>query len=141
MCDNASNNDTIIVKLSKLLPDFPGAANWSQCFTHVLNLVVKSILHQFDVPKAQENEAMDEAAKELAELAAGLELKELLSQASATAEGSEADDNVDGWIDEHDQMTEDEINNLMEDVKSVRVMLVKVCNTTEPSFLVTDSFW
>ena len=57
---------------------------------------MKSILHQFDVPKAQENEAMDEAAKELAELAAGLELKELLSQASATAKGSEANDNVDG---------------------------------------------
>ena len=121
----------MIVELSKSLPNFPGLANRSRCFTHVLNLVVKSIMRQFDVPKAQENGAMDEAAKELA---ATLEDEELSSWASVT-EGSEDDDDVDGWIDERDDMTEDERNDLIEDVEPVRLMLVKVS-----LYYTTDSF-
>lgn len=121
----------MIVELSKSLPNFPGPANRSRCFTHVLNLVVKSIMRQFDVPKAQENGAMDEAAKELA---ATLEDEELSSWASVT-EGSEDDDDVDGWIDERDDMTEDERNDLIEDVEPVRLMLVKVS-----LYYTTDSF-
>jgi len=42
--DNASNNDTMIAELENLLDEFPGAANQTRCFTHILNLVVKSIL-------------------------------------------------------------------------------------------------
>jgi hypothetical protein len=43
-CDNASNNDTMIEHLSTLVENFPGAANQTRCFTHILNLVAKSIL-------------------------------------------------------------------------------------------------
>ena len=103
VCDNSSNNNMMIIELSKLLCNLPGAADQSQCFTHVLNFVIKSKIQQFDIFKSQENGAMDEAAKELA---ATLKIKELLSQASST-KGSEVDDNVDGWIDECDNMTKD----------------------------------
>ena len=48
MCDNASNNDVMIEELEHLLNDFPGAANQMRCFAHIINLVVKSILRQFD---------------------------------------------------------------------------------------------
>ena len=48
-CDNTSNNDTMVKHLSTLVENFPGAANQTQCFNHILNLVAKSILHQFEV--------------------------------------------------------------------------------------------
>lgn len=50
-CDNASNNDTMVKHLATLVENFPGAANQTRCFTHILNLVAKSILRQFDVAK------------------------------------------------------------------------------------------
>ncbi|KAF9537612.1 hypothetical protein CPC08DRAFT_613930, partial [Agrocybe pediades] len=47
-CDNASNNDTMIEEMSTLLDHFPGAPNQTRCFTHILNLVAKTIIKQFD---------------------------------------------------------------------------------------------
>ena len=41
VCDNASNNDTMITELECLLPNFGGAKFRVRCFAHVLNLVVK----------------------------------------------------------------------------------------------------
>ena len=64
----------MIAKLSDLLAGFPGAANRSQCFTHVLNLAAKSIIRQYDLQKIQADIAMDKAAKELAKLSSELEL-------------------------------------------------------------------
>jgi hypothetical protein len=58
-CDNASPNDAMIDALAELVIAFPGAANRTRCFTHILNLVVKVILRQFDVPKAKVNEELD----------------------------------------------------------------------------------
>ena len=60
-----SNNDTMIEELTNLLDNFPGPANQTRCFTHVLNLVVKSILWQFDLPKTKGGTHLNEAAKEL----------------------------------------------------------------------------
>lgn len=50
-CDNAANNDMVIKHLSTLVDNFPGAPNQMRCFTHILNLVAKSILRQFNVAK------------------------------------------------------------------------------------------
>jgi hypothetical protein len=59
----------MINELANLLDDFPGSANQTRCFTHVLNLVIKSIIRQFDLPKAQGDKILDEAANELLNLA------------------------------------------------------------------------
>jgi hypothetical protein len=72
-CDNASNNDTMIDELADLLDDFPGPANQTRCFTHVLNLVVKSIIRQFDSPKSKADKNSNEATNELFSLAGNLE--------------------------------------------------------------------
>jgi hypothetical protein len=48
-CDNASPNDTMIEELPKLIAAFPGSANHTRCFDHVLALVAKRIVCQFDV--------------------------------------------------------------------------------------------
>ena len=37
--------------LGKVLVDFPGAVNQTQCFTHTINLCAKSVLKHFDLPK------------------------------------------------------------------------------------------
>ncbi|KAI0037894.1 hypothetical protein FA95DRAFT_1475131, partial [Auriscalpium vulgare] len=47
-CDNASNNDTLIAELAVILESFPGDANRTRCFLHVVNLVAKQLLRQFE---------------------------------------------------------------------------------------------
>ncbi|KAF8870859.1 hypothetical protein BD779DRAFT_1399992, partial [Infundibulicybe gibba] len=47
-CDNATPNDTMVDGLAELIDAFPGAANRTRCFTHILNLVAKAVLSQFD---------------------------------------------------------------------------------------------
>jgi len=76
MCDNVSNNDMMIEELANLLNDFPGPANQTQCFTHVLNLVVKSIIQQFDSPKSKTDKNLNEATNELFSLAGNIEFDE-----------------------------------------------------------------
>ncbi len=39
--DNASNNNTLIKELSKILDDFQGEVTHVWCFAHIFNLVVK----------------------------------------------------------------------------------------------------
>ena len=54
ICDNASANNVMIDHLAILLEAFPGLANHTRCFTHILNLVAKCIMKQFDAPKKKE---------------------------------------------------------------------------------------
>jgi len=97
----------MIEELANLLDNFPSAANQTRCFTHILNLVVKSILSQFDLPKAKAN-----IADEILNLADGLELEEEIS-AKEGEEGEEGDDdNVEGWIDEREGMSELQLEEL-----------------------------
>lgn len=88
----------MIEELEHLLDDFPGAANQTQCFAHIINLMVKSILRQFDVPKAKANEALDEASKVLLHIAEDIETEETETQVSSG--NNKLADNVEGWIDE-----------------------------------------
>ncbi|KAG1734376.1 uncharacterized protein EDB91DRAFT_1037205, partial [Suillus paluster] len=46
--DNASSNDTLVAELATILPKFGGETNWSRCFLHIVNLVAKSLLREFD---------------------------------------------------------------------------------------------
>ena len=115
----------MVVELFNLLPDFPGAANQTRCFLHVLNLVVKSSLRQFDVPKMN-NEVLDDALDELAKLAGNIEQEEAECREVNSDEGDEDDDNVDGWIDERANMTDEEKEELNEAVQPIRLVLTKV---------------
>ena len=110
-------------ELANLLEDFPGRANQTRCFTHVLNLVVKSIIKQFDLPKAW---TLDEAADELWNLAGDIELEEELLAADGE-EGEEGeDDNTEGWIDEREEMTAAELEALDACVHPIKLLLTKV---------------
>jgi hypothetical protein len=123
----------MIETLGDLIDDFPGAENQTRCFLHVLNLVVKSILKQFDLPKSKEKkkngddddngnaEIIDQAVEELLKLAGDID-----SEGELMASDEEEDDNDDGWIDECEDMTEDELRELSASVAPVRLLLTKV---------------
>ena len=117
-CDNASANDAMVDHLENLLEEFPGSVNRTRCFAHILNLVAKSILKQFDSPKGEELEAALDALED-----------ELEDEDETTEDLDEADDNVedDNVVDGRSGMTKEEIKVLEESVKPVRTVLVKVC--------------
>jgi len=66
----------MIEELADLLCDFPGETNQTRCFTHILNLIAKSIIKQFDILKAHADEVLYDTAKELAALAVDLDIEE-----------------------------------------------------------------
>lgn len=115
----------MIAELANLLDDFPGPANQTRCFTHILNLVVKSVIRQFDLPKSKGDKILDDAAKELLSLAGNIEFEE---EELARRDGNEEenDDNVEGWIDERTLMTDIELEELDGSVEPVRLLLTKV---------------
>lgn len=122
----------MISELTRLLPEFQGAASRSRCFTHILNLAAKSVLRLFDLPKAKADEAMSEAARELMKLSEELELDELqsrvaeLEEAGGLSEESDDDNDIEGWVDELAELSDDEREEREEESLAVRLMLVKV---------------
>ena len=125
-CDNASSNNTMIFELSDLLKTFDGDPSRIRCFLHILNLIAKSLLRQFDVPKAQADEALNEAEQELHKLAEGLDLEEAATVQGLSQDDDDDDDDTDGWIDEQAEMSAIEREELDDRVRPIRLLLVKV---------------
>jgi hypothetical protein len=115
----------MVEELANLLDDFPGPANQTWCFLHILNLVVKSIIQQFDLPKSkktsdnkdEDNPTLDAAMAELLKLVRDIDLGEQITVSAGNDEM--ADDNDEGWVDEHEDMTEDELKELAASVQPV----------------------
>ena len=117
----------MVDKLSTLLHEFPGEANRMRCFLHIVNLVVKQLLKQFDVPRKDADSVLDEAEQQLLELAAGIDIEELVTSAEQGAGlGSEGNDDIDGWVDEMEALDSDEREELEKSVQPIRLVLVKV---------------
>src|SRR5277367_4291294 len=126
----------MIEELANLLDDFPGPANQTHCFLHILNLVVKSIIQQFDLPKSkktsevgdEDDPMLDAATMELLKLAGDLDLDKEITVSDGDGDDSVEDDDEEGWIDEHDEMTDAELGELAISVQPVRLLLTKVRN-------------
>lgn len=125
----------MIEELAILINDFPGPENQTRCFLHILNLVVKSIIRQFDLPKPKktsDNEEgdenyTDEATKEHLKLADEIECEEEITAGAGDEKDATEDNNVKGWIDEREEMTEADLEELEESVKPVKLLMNKVC--------------
>ena len=50
-CDNAANNDVMVEELMTLADGFSRPTAHTRCLLHIINLVAKSLLCQFDVKK------------------------------------------------------------------------------------------
>ncbi len=123
----------MVKHLTTLVENFPGAANQTRCFTHILNLVAKSILHQFDVAKktADDPPDLNEAFDALALLAEELEDSGIPADNEAEDNETEdngdgADDDDDGLGDERGGMSEEDVAELEQSLIPVRLMLTKV---------------
>ena len=129
----------MVEHLATLIDTFPGAANQTWCFAHILNLVAKSVLRQFEAPKTKGGDKlMGEAARELA--AVFNELNDEDEAEGSESGGNEAgsgnddkleDDNMvdndeDGLPDERDEMEEEELETLEDSVKPIQHVLTKV---------------
>jgi len=119
--DSASNNDTMVAHLAMLLDNFPRPSNQVRCFLHVLNLVTKSVLVQFDPPKVNIEDLLAEGLQELAALERDVEdVKE------SGREDDDEDDDVSDLRDEREDMTEVEVVELEASIIPVRLALTKV---------------
>ena len=118
-CDNASANDTMIDKLAELVVAFPGHANRTRCFTHILNLVVKVILRQFDGPK----DNADETSWALIDVSGDIEMHEGENE-EIHDEEIQDDDNEEA--DPCEGMSQEE-----QDDHPVRSVLVKVTSNSD----------
>ena len=119
----------MIEELAKLIDKFPGAPNRTRCFTHILNLVAKCILKQFDLPKVKAGVVLDDAAIALWELAGEIEAEEADMARDMRASGEaddDDDDDIQSLLDAQSGMSEEEVTELEESVQPVRLILVKV---------------
>jgi hypothetical protein len=122
----------MIKRIADLLPDFPGAANRTRCFTHILNLVAKCIMRQFDSPKSKQRDGQDGDVandiedEDLHDLQEGLH--ELDSEVEDEDDETIENERVgDEEIDElWKGMTAREIKDLEKNIKPMRVVLTKV---------------
>ena len=122
----------MISELEYLLPEF-SPVNHIRCFLHVINLVARTLVRQFDAPKKIVGGANpdDEA---IIELAGDMEFEDrttcerLLEESGNNA--AEDDDDVDGWADEMAALSQAERDVLTESTRPVKMVLVKVSNVT-----------
>jgi len=118
----------MVEKLEDLLPTF-SFSNCARCFTHVLNLIAKSLLKQFDVTKeSQSDDELNEEEAELLNLAKDLETEELTTAQETDGDDGEIEDEDDfeGWVDEVAVLTPMDRDFLEDDIRPVKMMLVKV---------------
>ena len=123
----------MIRHLEVLIDEFRGCKSQTQCFAHILNLIAKSILQQFDIPRAQVNN--DDATVALIELAGNIEFEE--EEMDEYGDNDNDDDNsddqeevmenTDDWVNKREAMTMEQLAELDKSVQPVRWMLVKVC--------------
>jgi hypothetical protein len=114
----------MVEELEVLVAAFPGEANRTRCFAHIINLVAKSVLQQYEIPKAKSGKSMDKSTRGLPALAGDLEFEEELCQ-DENEEGEE-DDNIEGLKDECEVLSQTERQALDEEVQPVRQVLMKV---------------
>jgi len=116
-CDNASNNDVMVDKLSELVSEFAGDASHTRCFLHIVNLIAKSLISQFDRKKGSK-----EVDNEVEALQWELIEETLPDEAGVKVEA----DNDEGSVDELDELTETEQLAIERSVRPVKLALVKV---------------
>jgi len=124
----------MIEHLATLIENFPGAANQTRCFMHILNLVAKSVLPQFEAPKSKGGKVLDDVARELAAVLddlEGLDDDDVASKSGDDEDGGEGgddvdddvvDDDEDGLLDERDGISEEELASLEKSVKQLLFM-------------------
>ena len=104
----------MVTELDKMLISF-SAVNCTRCFAHIINLVSKSLLHQFDLKRDKKSgREIDDNEKSLLDLAGDIEGEEYdMAKENDTADEETVDhDNLEGWVDEVATFTPEQQANL-----------------------------
>lgn len=114
----------MIDELADRVAHFGGKNSQTRCFLHIVNLVAKTLIREFDTSKKQANELLDLGDEDLDDIPSEDVIKEV---ASEDMNGDTDDDNADGWVDEVENLSEDERDALEESIRPIKLILVKVC--------------
>ena len=97
------------------------ADNRLRCFLHVIDLIAESFLNHFDVKKKRGDVVSGDDG----------ELDEMVEQTVPDGgQDNEIDDDLDGWVDEADNLSDEERHQLLESIKATKRVLFKVsCST------------
>jgi hypothetical protein len=124
----------MIDHLATILEAFLGTANRTRCFTHILNLVAKCIMRQFDIPKKQENcetdldgltAALDDLEGELEDEPEAKEASEIKGKREQSSD-TEEDVGLDELLNGREGLTAAEVEALEASIRPVRLVLSKV---------------
>ena len=134
-CDNALANERMVENLVKLVFNFPRDANHARCVAHIVNLVVKIMLCQFDMskkkvkkdipkdnPKKESSSEDDEnemTERDVDELVRGLDKEEKEMDEGDNEDNDEESDKVLRDVKELEVMLEEELKEV--------VNLAKLC--------------
>jgi hypothetical protein len=135
--DNASSNDTLVTELADRNAHFAGDMSRTRCFLHIVNLVAKSLIREFDAPKSKASMADD---PELVKLTADIEIEDARTADEDPNKDAESEDNEEGWVDELYLLEEEEREQLMDSIRPLRLVLAKVTvlNVNCNSLALTD---
>jgi hypothetical protein len=96
----------MIEELTNRIDHFGGAANRMCCFAHVINLCAKTMLHQF------EGSGTDDDSSEV-------------ENKNGNGDDEEVD-NVEGWVDELEEMLREKRVVVERNVEPIKQVIVKV---------------
>ncbi|GBE90223.1 hypothetical protein SCP_1900720 [Sparassis crispa] len=117
---DSHNSVNLVAAFAKMVE---GKANQSRCFDHVVNLVAKFLLHQFDVLKGKADEVLNDAKEALHDLAKDLDMD--------VPEGDDDEGEcAEGLKDEREGLSPEEIEDLEESVRPVKLILIKLRKIT-----------
>jgi hypothetical protein len=115
----------MVRELELLVPSFGGDASHTRCFLHVVNLVAKMLIRQFDTNKRDADKALEDGhgAVEVDEFSDEIEdeVHLDLDQDDAALLSNESD----GWVDERDELSGEERKELEDAVRPIKLALVK----------------
>lgn len=115
-------------EMDKKIPAFNKVMR-TRCFLHILNLVAKSMLKQFELPKKNYEDFTEEEQEvlgDLMELGKDLDTEEaVMRQAEEEDVDVDVDDEELDWVEEV-QLTEEDSLQLRKQVKPITCMLIKV---------------
>lgn len=106
--------------LEELLPGQFFRVNRARCFLHIINLVAKSLLHQFELPKVKPKDGdinLDD--QELYKLSEGWYVEE-------AEMAKENDINDEGWVDAFAALSEVEQKEVGEAIQPVKLVVTTV---------------
>lgn len=122
--DNVPSNDTMMAELGDLIAHFGGEAARTRCFLHIINLVTKSLIKQFNLPKRKGDVSWQYLDDELKRLEEDIALDNY--QTGGEFGEDEEVDKTEGLVNELDFLTDNECAELMEHLKLLHLMLAKV---------------